>query len=127
MRKTCGAGHADVFGCFDNGSWGTTNCGAAGATCFMCVQNGLGGPAPTWSFCAPSGDYCAPSCGWNNLCAGCCWPALGGSAEGCLHGDTDDYCGSGGASCVKCPVGQHCLNQTCVLVSDGGVVDGGTD
>jgi hypothetical protein len=65
--------------------------------------------------------YCDSPC-INTPCAtGCCDGTI---RHSCHDGDVDSNCGTGNAMCAACPAGQHCVQQACVVIPDGGAADG---
>ncbi|MFT3839945.1 MAG: hypothetical protein QM723_23360 [Myxococcaceae bacterium] len=67
------------------------------------------------SGCNCGGNKCSPS-----NCPGCC-----DSSGTCQGGFLANHCGTAGAACVECPLGQSCAAGHCGIVSAGGGAGGG--
>lgn len=74
-------------------------CGAGGDACFACSDG--------WA-CFDGTCVEPPTCGPDN-CTGCC-----DAVRGCVTGETNEACGTGGVACSACVNNEACDGQTCV-------------
>lgn len=73
----------------------------------------MGGGAQNTGGGAAGGGNAGGAGGGTTTCAGCT------SALGCQAGDTVLACGSGGAQCTPCNLGEQCVNGACVMTACG--------